>query len=299
MKFQWKQNGLALISALIWGTAFVAQDLCSGKIGPFFFNAARSAIAVAVLGAFLLIRTGVKKKRGTYQKGNRKQFWLGSLICGFLLSVAANLQQFGIADSGTGKASFLTALYVVLVPIIGRFFGKKNGINVWLGVIAAAAGMYFLCIKGDFTVATGDLFLIACAVAFALQVIAVDHFIEKVDGIALSWGQFFFTMIFSGIFTLIFDKTPAPQELVSCLIPILYVGLFSSCIAYTLQNIAQKDANPTVVSLIFSLESVFGAVAGALILREVLEVREYLGCVLMLGGVVLAQIPFPKKARKN
>lgn len=295
MKFQWKQNGLALISALIWGTAFVAQDLCAGKIGPFFFNAARSAIAVAVLGVFLLIRRGVQKKRGTVQKGTGKHFWLGSLICGFLLSIAANLQQFGITDSGAGKASFLTALYVVLVPLIGRIFGKKNGINVWLGVVAAAAGMYFLCIKGDFTVATGDLFLIACAVAFALQVIAVDHFIEKVDGISLSWGQFLFTMIFSGIFTLIFDAPPTPEVLGECLIPILYVGLFSSCIAYTLQNIAQKGANPTVVSLIFSLESVFGVVAGALLLREVLEVREYVGCVLMLGGVVLAQIPFPKK----
>ena len=227
MKFQWKQNGLALISALIWGTAFVAQDLCAGKIGPFFFNAARSAIAVAVLGVFLLIRRGVQKKRGTVQKGTGKHFWLGSLICGFLLSIAANLQQFGITDSGAGKASFLTALYVVLVPLIGRIFGKKNGINVWLGVVAAAAGMYFLCIKGDFTVATGDLFLIACAVAFALQVIAVDHFIEKVDGISLSWGQFLFTMIFSGIFTLIFDAPPTPEVLGECLIPILYVGLFS------------------------------------------------------------------------
>ncbi len=298
MKFQWKQNGCALIAAMIWGTAFVAQDICAGIVGPFVFNAVRSCIAVIGLGAFLLIRKALQKKKGTYRKENPKYFWLGGLICGCFLSLAQNLQQFGVGDSGAGKAGFLTAMYVVLVPIIGLFGGKKNRITVWIGVVAAAVGMYFLCIKGDFTIARGDLFLIACAVAFALQVVAVDYFVEKVDSIALSWGQFFFTTVFSGIFALIFDTTTTADGLLSCMLPILYVGVFSCCIAYTLQNVAQVGANPTVVSLIFSLESVFSVVAGAILLKEVLQPREYLGCALMLLGVVVSQLPMPRKKEK-
>ena len=299
MKFQWKQNGLALLAALIWGTAFVAQDLCTGKIGAFAFNALRSVITVLGLGIFLLIRAGIRKKKGTYRKQDPKSFWLGGLVCGFFLALASNLQQFGISDSGAGKASFITALYVVLVPVFSRIFGKKNPVTVWVGVFAAAAGMYFLCIKGDFSIAEGDWFLIACAVAFALQVLSVDHFVKKVDGIALSWGQFFFTAVFSGIFALLFDTETTAAGVVSCFLPVLYVGVFSGCIAYTLQNVAQKGANPTVIALIFSLESVFGVAAGAILLQERLLPREYLGCGLMLLGVVVSQLPVPLKRKRS
>lgn len=298
MKFQWKQNALALITALIWGTAFVAQDLCVGKIGAFSFNALRALIAVMGLGIFLLIRRTVQRKKGTYPRQSPKAFWLGGTVCGFFLALASNLQQFGISDSGAGKASFITALYVVLVPVFSMIFGKKNPITVWFGVIAAAVGMYFLCMRGDFTVAKGDFFLIACAVAFALQVLAVDYFVKKVDSIALSWGQFFFTAIFSGIFALLFDTETTAAGVISCLLPVLYVGVFSSCIAYTLQNVAQVGANPTVIALIFSLESVFGVAAGAVLLQERLLPREYFGCVLMLLGVVVSQLPFPQKKKK-
>ncbi len=297
MKFQWKQNGCALLAALIWGTAFVAQDLCSGLIGVFAFNALRSWIAIIGLGAFLLLRNGFRKKRGIFRKENPKYFWLGGLICGFFLAIASNLQQFGIADSGTGKASFITALYVVLVPVFGIFYGKKNPFTVWVGVVAAGVGMYLLCIKGDFTIDKGDLFLVACAVSFALQVLAVDYFVKKVDSIALSWGQFFFTAVFSSIFAVIFDTSTSAEGVISCILPLLYVGVFSSCIAYTLQNVAQVGANPTVVSLIFSLESVFGVLAGAIFLREILLPREYFGCVLMLFGVVISQLSFPRKKK--
>lgn len=286
---------MALITALIWGTAFVAQDLCAGKIGAFTFNALRAIIAVLGLGAFLLIRRGIQRKKGTYRRQDPKTFWLGGLVCGFFLAVASNLQQFGISDSGAGKASFITALYVVLVPVFSMVAGRKNPITVWFGVVAAAVGMYFLCIKGDFTVAKGDFFLIACAVAFALQVLSVDHFVKKVDSIALSWGQFFFTAIFSGVFALIFDTETTGAGILSCLLPVLYVGVFSSCIAYTLQVVAQVGANPTVIALIFSLESVFGVAASALLLQERLLPREYLGCALMLVGAVVSQLPFPQK----
>ncbi len=286
---------MALITALIWGTAFVAQDLCAGKIGAFTFNALRAVIAVLGLGAFLLIRRGIQRKKGTYRKQAPKSFWLGGLVCGFFLAVASNLQQFGISDSGAGKASFITALYVVLVPVFSMVAGRKNPVTVWIGVAAAAVGMYFLCIKGNFTVAKGDFFLIACAVAFALQVLSVDHFVKKVDSIALSWGQFLFAAIFSGVFALIFDTETTGAGIISCLLPVLYVGVFSSCIAYTLQVVAQVGSNPTVIALIFSLESVFGVAAGALLLQERLLPREYFGCALMLLGVVVSQLPFPQK----
>lgn len=300
MKFQWKQNSLALLAAFIWGTAFVAQDMAAGHVSPFAFSTLRATVAVIVLGGFLLIRRAVQKKKGTYKKENAKLLWLGGLVCGFFLALAANLQQFGIsADSGAGKAGFLTATYVVLVPIFGLFYGKRNGWNVWGGVALTVVGMYLLCVKGDFTIAPADLYLIACSVAFALQVIAVDYFAQKVDGIALSWTQFIFVALFSGIFTLIFDRSFTWQGVYRCLLPLLYVGVLSNGIAYTLQNVAQKDANPTVVSLIFSLESIFSVAAGALLLNEVLSVREYIGCALMMAAVVLSQIPFSRRKKRN
>ena len=277
MKFQWKQNGMALTCAFLWGTAFVAQDLCS-DLSPFLFNALRSTIAVGVLGLFLLLRRKVQQKKGTYRKQNRKLLWLGGLISGLLLALASNLQQFGIsAGSGAGKAGFLTATYVVLVPLIGILFGKKNSFTVWISVGLTLVGLYLLCVKGDFSIAPADLYLVACSVAFALQVIAVDWFVQKVDGIALSWVQFLFMALFSGIFAAFFGGSFSWDGMGEWILPLLYIAIFSNCVAYTLQNLAQKDANPTVVSLIFSLESVFSVVAGTLLLQETLLPREYLG----------------------
>ncbi|MBQ5743441.1 MAG: DMT family transporter [Clostridia bacterium] len=299
MKFQWKQNGMALTCAFLWGTAFVAQDLCS-DLSPFLFNALRSAIAVGVLGLFLLLRRKVQQKKGTYRKQNRKLLWLGGLISGLLLALASNLQQFGIsAGSGAGKAGFLTATYVVLVPLIGILFGKKNSFTVWISVGLTLVGLYLLCVKGDFSIAPADLYLVACSVAFALQVIAVDWFVQKVDGIALSWVQFLFMALFSGIFAAFFGGSFSWDGMGEWILPLLYIAIFSNCVAYTLQNLAQKDANPTVVSLIFSLESVFSVVAGALLLQETLLPREYLGCVLMMGAVILSQIPLPVGKKKG
>ncbi len=300
MKFQWKQNGMALTCALLWGTAFVAQDLCA-DLSPFWFNALRSMIAVGVLGVFLLCRRKIQIKKGTYQKQNPKMLWLGGLVCGLVLSLASNLQQFGIsAGSGAGKAGFLTATYVVIVPLIAMIFGKKNTLTVWISVVLTLVGLYLLCVKGDFTIAPADLYLVACSVAFALQVIAVDWFIQKVDGIALSWVQFVFMTLFSGVFALLFGGPLPVARLGEWVMPLLYIGIFSNSVAYTLQNLAQKDANPTVVSLIFSLESVFSVGAGALLLQERLQLREYVGCVLMMGAVVLSQIPsFPRKKKSS
>ena len=299
MKFQWKQYSCALLAALIWGTAFVAQDLCADLVGPFTFNALRATIGALALGLFLLARGAIRKKVGFIPpKRDKKALLLGGAISGFFLFAASNLQQSGIGDSGGGKAAFITTLYIVLVPIVGIFFKQHIGITVWCAVPIAAAGLYFLSIKEDFTIATGDLFLIACAVMFTFQIIAVDRFVTKTDGIELSCIQFITMALLSWVGA-IFEQ-PTLDAILACALPILYVGVFSCGIAYTLQILSQKDTNPTVVSLIFSLEAVFGLAATTLILQTVPSSREWIGCALLLGAVVLAQLPAPKgKKEKN
>lgn len=298
MKYHWKQYACALLAALIWGTAFAAQDLCAGKVGPFTFNALRASVGMIFLGIFLLIRDLIRKKVN-YQtpKRNRKALWMGGLLSGLFLSAATNLQQFGIGDSGGGKAAFITTLYIVLVPISGLFLKKKPPLTVWAGVAVAAAGLYFLSIKDDFTIATGDLFLMACAVMFTFQILLLDHYAQKADGIELSFIQFV-AMTATSAAGAVFESTDLSAVL-SCIWPILYVGVFSCGIAYTLQIISQKGTNPTVVSLLFSVESVFGLAATALLLGKIPTPREWLGCALMLGAVALAQLPARRKKAKK
>jgi len=298
MKFRLRQYLLALLAALIWGTAFVAQDLCSGHIGPFTFNAIRSAVGVAFLGLFLLIRGGLRKKlHYTPPKRNLKALITGGVISGAFLFAASNLQQFGIGDSGGGKAAFITTLYIVLVPIVGLFFKQKVAATVWIAVPIAAAGLWFLSIKEDFTVAVGDLFLIACAVMFTFQIIAVDRFVDKTDGIELSFVQFITMSLLSWIGAIF--EAPDGAAILECALPLLYVGVFSCGIAYTLQIVSQKGTNPTVISLIFSLEAVFGLGATTILLNALPTPREWLGCALLLGAVVLAQLPAPKGKKKS
>lgn len=301
MKFQWKQNSCALLAALIWGTAFVAQDVCSGKIEAFTFNALRCMIGVAALGIFLLIRTALRKAKVTYTPTSnkyKKTLWVGGLICGVFLCAAMNLQQTGVAESGGGKAAFITTLYIVLVPILGLFFHKKASLTLWIGVAAAVVGLYFLCIKEDFTISAGDLYLIGCAVAFTFQIMAVDYYSQKVDGIELSFIQFIFVALFSGMGAVIFEA-PQITDILSCALPILYVGIFACGIAYTLQIVAQKDANATVISLIFAIESVFGMMAQALILQKFPSTRELIGCVILLAAVIIAQLPMPARKKTS
>ena len=298
MKHLWKQYACALLAALIWGTAFVAQDMCSDKIGAFSFNALRATIGMLFLGIFLLIRDLIRKKVH-YQtpKRNKKALWIGGILSGLFLSAATNLQQFGIGDSGGGKAAFITTLYIVLVPIFGLFLKKKPPVTVWVGVFLAAVGLYFLSIKEDFTIATGDLFLMACAIMFTFQILILDYYAQRVDGIELSFIQFIAMSITSAIGALF--EMPTLSQILSCAWPILYVGIFSCGIAYTLQIISQKGTNPTIVSLLFSVESVFGLAATALILKTVPSPREWIGCALLLGAVVLAQLPSPKMIRRK
>lgn len=287
-----RQNVFPLIAALIWGTAFVAQSVSAEYIGAFTFNALRGAIAFLTLILVSRAFTAADKRRGTAPpvKTKTKDLIIGGLCCGTLLTVASNLQQMGLSYTTAGKAGFITALYVVLVPVFGIFLKKRAKLQVWAGVMLAVAGLYLLCIKEDFTVGSGDALVMLCAVVFALHILCIDHFVRKVEGVRLSCVQFLVVAIWSGILMFIFED-PRLDLIMKCIGPILYVGIFSSAIAYTLQILAQRGSDPTVVCILLSLESVFSVVAGVLILGDSMSAREYVGCVIMFAAVILAQLP--------
>ena len=297
-----RQIVFPLLTALIWGTSFVAQDVCSEKMGAMTFNAVRSYIAVIALLLIIFIFGKLKKDKPQLtteqKKQGRRQLWIGGLCCGTALAVGANLQQAGLgAGTDAGKAGFITALYIVLVPIFGLVFKKKVSLPVWISVALAVAALYLLCVSGTMTIAYGDLLMLLCAAFFAIHILVIDHFTQFVDGMKLSCIQFLVAGTWSFIGMLIFEH-PDWSAVLSCALPILYVGIFSSGVAYTLQILAQKGSNPTVVSILLSMESVFAVISGAILLHQQMTGREYFGCVLMLAAVLLAQIPNPfgKKA---
>lgn len=226
--------------------------------------------------------------------GSGRDLLLGGICCGVALTVASNLQQKGLETTTSGKAGFITALYIVIVPIVGLFLKKKAPKAIWISVVLAVAGLYFLCITEDMTITIGDFYVLLCSFCYAAHILVIDHFTQKVDGVQLSCMQFLVCAILSAVGMIVLE-TPSWEAVLVCLGPILYVGIFSSGVAYTLQILAQKDSNPTVVSLLLSLESVFATLAGALILGDQMSGKEYLGCVLMLAAVMLAQLPDRKK----
>lgn len=319
---QVRQVLFPILAALIWGTAFVAQDLCADIIDTFTFNAIRSYVAVVVLLAIIAVFDRLKKDKPVLSAAEKKaasrQMWIGGFCCGTALAVASNFQQAGIvAGTEAGKAGFITALYVVLVPVFGLFFRRKVSVPTWIAVVLSVVALYLLCIKGDFSLAAGDLLLLVCAVCFAVHILVIDHFTATVDGIKLSCVQFFFAAIWATIAKVVCTilgmngigdaasatsifAVPDWSAIFACALPILYVGVFSSGVGYTLQILAQKGSNPTVVTILLSLESVFAVISGAIILHQQMSGREYLGCVLMFAVVILAQIEFPvkKKAEK-
>ena len=288
-----RQNVLPLVTAMIWGTAFVAQSVGAEYMGPFTFNTARAVIAFMFLLGLCGLRALWRRRRGeTPAASSRRDLVLGGLCCGTALSVASFFQQKGLETTTPGKAGFITALYIVLVPLAGLALGKKVPRALWLGVALAVAGLYCLCVTEELTITGGDLYVLVCAFCFTAQILVVDYFTNKVDGVALSCVQFLVMTVLSAAGAL--AEAPPPLELLpKYLGPVLYVGVFSSGVAYTLQILAQKDSNPAVVSLLMSMESLFAAIAGALILGSRMTGREYLGCALMLAAVVLAQLPYP------
>ena len=290
-----------IITAMIWGSSFVAQSTSTEHVEAMTFNAARSVVAFFVL--LLLVPVFRRFEHSSrpsptpvQRKASFRHLIWGGFCCGTALALASNLQQMGmVAGASAGKTSFITTLYVVLVPICGLFLRKRVPLSVWIGVMLAVAGLYCLCINEDFTIVFSDFLVLLCAFGYTLHILVIDHFVERHSGVALSCVQFFFAAVWSALGMFIFEN-PQWGNIVACLGEILYVGVFSSGVAYTLQIVAQKASrNPTVVTILLSLESVFGVIAGAIFLHEKLSIREYLGCALMLIAVLLAQIPFPSQ----
>ena len=297
-----RQVVFPILAALIWGTAFVAQDVCADTIGTFTFNAARYAIAVLALLVLIVVRSAVPQQKPPSQSCLRPARFSASVGCAAslctALAIASNFQQAGIvAGTDAGKAGFLTALYVVLVPVFGLFFKRKVSLPVWVAVALSVVSLYLLCIKGSFRLAAGDLLVLVCAVCFAVHILVIDRFSATCDGVKLSCVQFLFAALWSGVCIPFFEHVDA-AALLSCALPLLYVGVFSCGVGYTLQILAQKGSNPTVVTILLSLESVFAVIAGAIILHQSMTPREYLGCVLMFLAVILAQVPLPAKAAR-
>lgn len=291
-----RQNSCAVLAAFIWGTSFVAQSVATKYVEPFTFNAARSVIAFFFLLTACLLYRRFSKKPSEQSPANNPHYYrdlmIGGFFCGAILSLGTNLQQKGLETTASGKAGFITALYIVIVPILGLFLKKRVRWTIWVSIGLAAVGLYFLCVKDGLTIQSGDIYTILCAFCFSIQILLVDHYAQRVNGIDLSCAQFFVVSVIS-LIGMATTETPTLAALHGCLWSILYVGILSSGVAYTLQILAQRDSNPTVVSLLMSLEAVFATLAGTLILHDRMAGREYLGCGLMLFAVVLAQLPAP------
>lgn len=289
-----RQTILPLGAAMIWGTAFVAQYLGADTMPAFAFNAVRNFIAIWFLALVVLvfdvIRNGNPDMQKDYNHSN-KDLFIGGTFSGIALGLAMNLQQFGIAGAGAGKSGFITTLYVVLIPVFSAFAGRKQSLRIWFSVIIAVIGLYLLCIKGDFSIEKSDVYLIGCAIMFTIQMLLVAHYVKTVDETRLSCYQFAVAAVVSAIFMIIFHQIPTWDMIKSSIGPLLYTAILSSGVAYTLQVFAQKGANTTLVSLLLCLESVFATLSGAVFLHEKLQMREYLGCIVMFGAVILSQLP--------
>lgn len=291
---QIRNSLLLLLTATIWGTAFVAQSVGMEHVEAFTFTFARSIVGGIVLIPCIWFLKWLKgRESGESVTAAGRVEWIGGICCGLALCAASNFQQIGIAYTTVGKAGFITALYVVIVPIMGLFFKKRVSFVVWICVVLSVIGLYLLCMtEGSLTLAYGDLLVLICAILFSVHIMVIDHFSPQGDGVVMSCIQFFVCGIVSGIIML-FVETPTIENIMAAAMPILYAGVLSSGVAYTLQIVGQKNMNPTVASLILCLESVVSALAGWLILHEALTVRELLGCVLMFVAIVLAQVPIP------
>lgn len=288
---------LLFLAAFIWGVAFVAQSVGMEYVGPFTFNGCRFLIGGLVLTPFALIRDRQYKKSLSFQvlssekqKEDKRTTLIGGLCCGVAICVASSFQQAGMQYTSVGKAGFITALYIVLVPVFGIFMKRKVAPVIWFGVVLAAIGIYFLCITESFSVNYGDLLIFICAVCFTFHILIIDYFAPKADGVALSCIQFWFSgIVCMGIALL--KENPNMTAILQAAIPILYAGVLSCGVAYTLQIIGQKNIKPAVASLILSLESVISVLAGWVILKEFMTGRQVFGCILVFAAVILAQIP--------
>lgn len=301
---QMKNNVMLLLTALIWGCAFVAQSVGMEYVGPFTFNSVRCILGSIVLIPVIFLMDGMKKRSGISEaeikkeRGDTRALLTGGICCGVVLAAASSLQQFGILFTTVGKAGFITAMYIVLVPILSIFLGKKLRPLILLCVGIAVVGLYFLCMTEKLTLGLGDLLVLFCAFVFSIHILVIDHFSPLVDGVRMSAIQFLTAGIVCAVPMLIWEH-PQMSDILEAWMPVLYAGVMSCGVAYTLQILGQKNADPTVASLLLSLESVFSVLAGWVILGQDLSAKELFGCVLMFVAIILAQLPQKREAQKD
>lgn len=289
MSKRWIGIVMLLLCAMIWGAAFVAQTVGMEYVEPFTFQACR-----CFLGSLILLPViAVQDRRGNPNKPvsgqARKKLWISGVLCGILLFSACSLQQYGLLYTSTAKSGFITSLYIILVPIISLFFGKKVLPWIWISVVLAVAGLYLLC-GGGVSIGPGELLTLGCAIVFTFHILLIDKVSPSVDGVRLSCIQFFVCGAISLVCMLVLES-PDPHSILQCWLPIAYAGFLSCGAGYTLQILAQARTEPTIASLLMSLESVFAALFGWILLQQRLSALEILGCTLVFGGVVLAQLP--------
>jgi len=289
---KWKNNLMLLSAALIWGCAFVAQSKGTEYVGPWTFNCLRSLIGGITL--FLLMPFLDRMRKIKANKEQKNHLLFGGIVCGIVLAAGSMFQQLGIMQTTTGKAGFITALYVILVPILAILLGHKTRLIVWLAAFIALIGFYFLSFAGEkLILAQGDIYLLICAMLFAVHILVIDHF-SFVDGVRMSCLQFFVAGMICMVGMFLFEM-PNVHSILSAALPILYAGCLSSGAGYTLQIVGQKDADPTIASMLLSLESVFAALSGFILLNQRKSMHEIFGCTLIFIAVIVAQCPEKKK----
>ena len=303
MSKKMRGNLILLLTALLWGTAFVAQSAGMDHVQPFTYNGVRTLIGglvlIPVIFLFDRLKPADQRPSPDEQKAILRNSLIGGVACGVVLCVASSFQQFGISMTTAGKAGFITALYIVIVPLLGVFIKKKIPKITWLCVGIAVVGFYLLCVKEGFSVSAGDLLVLCCAFFFSIHIMVIDYFNGKqVDGVRMSCIQFLVAGLISLVLMLVFEQ-PSLENLWAAKGSILYAGVLSCGVAYTLQILGQRDTEPTTATLILSLESVFAALSGWALLHETLSFKELAGCALVFAAVILAQIPLPVKAKKD
>lgn len=315
------RNAIYLImAATIWGVAFVAQSVGMDYVGPFTFNGIRCLIGCLFLVGWIGVNHFIRQRKGEAtmvtgqestvavkrqesaveadRKAQNRQLLTGGILCGVVMTVASMLQQVGLQYTTAGKAGFITALYIIFVPIVSVFLGRKAHWNVWVSVGIAAAGLYLLCMKESMSLQKGDFYVFLCAIAFTGHILVVDYYAPKVDGVKLSCIQFLVCGVICTIGMLLWEQVSIAAVL-GAAVPILYAGICSCGIAYTLQILGQRGMNPTIASLLLSMESVISVLAGLLLLQQTMTSREVAGCVMMFVAILLAQIDFSNIWKKR
>jgi len=297
-------ESMLLLTAFIWGIAFVAQRVGGDMIGSFTFNAIRMLIGgFTLLPCIYLLRnkSNIKEEKVVTKKqwlNNNKKLFIGGILCGIILFVASNLQQIGLSYTTASKAGFITALYIIIVPIIGIFFKKYPSITLWISILIALCGMYLLCITDGFNISTGDILVVLSAMSFSFHILAIDHYSSHVNCVKLACIQFFVCGFFSFISMFLFES-PVLSSILHAWIPLLYTGVLSCGVAYTFQILGQKNVIPSIASLIMSLEAVFCAIGGWILLGESLSIKEMVGCILVFVAIILAQIPASARVKSE